>query len=145
MKKTFASLLLFLSFLNGFSQQKHWIFFRDKDLSAKTEISEKAKINRRMLGLSENQFTDIPVNKKYISDLQNLDIQPIIKSKWLNIKVLQVRNIFFINWNISKLIFRKTQHFPIIFSFFRDFWFFWQIFVSKKNPIFLLGKTVWKS
>ena len=78
MKKTFASLLLFLSFLNGFSQQKHWIFFRDKDLSAKTEISEKAKINRRMLGLSESQFTDIPVSKNYIFQLQNLDIRRFI-------------------------------------------------------------------
>ena len=64
-------------------QAKYWIMFTDKD-ATKPAISEKCKENRRVLGLQENQFSDLPVSELYVKRLQSIDIQSLIKSKWLN-------------------------------------------------------------
>lgn len=86
MKKTtkLLTLLIFLLHLNLHAQQKYWIFFKDKDLNQSASLSEITIKNRRMMGLSECQYTDIPVNQKYISSLKSIDIQVIRASKWLN-------------------------------------------------------------
>lgn len=65
-------------------QNKYWIFFKDKDLFTKPQISEKCIENRKNLAIKINQISDLPVNEKYIYTLRNFEIQPIIKSKWLN-------------------------------------------------------------
>ncbi|MFN3490405.1 MAG: peptidase S8, partial [Emticicia sp.] len=65
-------------------QAKYWIMFTDKDIYSKPAISEKCKENRRVLGLQENQFSDLPVSELYVKNLQNIDIQLLTKSKWLN-------------------------------------------------------------
>jgi subtilisin family serine protease len=65
-------------------QAKYWIMFTDKDAHAKSAISDKCKENRRVLGLQENQFSDLPVSDIYVKSLQSIDIQSLIKSKWLN-------------------------------------------------------------
>ncbi len=84
MRRTLLTSLLLLALLNTYSQTKYWIFLKDKDLTTKPSISEKCKTNRQLLGISTNQFTDLPVNQKYISSLKNLDIQLIHQSRWLN-------------------------------------------------------------
>lgn len=79
-------------------EAKYWIMFTDKDTHAKPAISEKCKENRRILGLQENQFSDLPVSGTYIRNLQNADIKLINKSKWLNavsanLSLLQIENL----------------------------------------------------
>lgn len=68
----------------AFAQNKYWILFSDKDLSATPAISEKCKTNRAALGIAQYQITDLPVSKEYINKLQSIDIQPINQSRWLN-------------------------------------------------------------
>jgi hypothetical protein len=58
--------------------------FTDKDAHAKSAISDKCKENRRVLGLQNNQFSDLPVSDFYIESLQSIDVQLLKKSKWLN-------------------------------------------------------------
>ncbi|MFY7910267.1 MAG: S8 family serine peptidase [Emticicia sp.] len=65
-------------------QSKYWVVFTDKEVNAGPAISEKCKENRRMLGLVENQFSDLPLTKKYTTDLEKSGIQLLVKSKWLN-------------------------------------------------------------
>lgn len=65
-------------------QLKYWVIFTDKEANAGPAISEKCKENRRMLGLSEVQFSDLPLTKQYIINLERAGIQPLVKSKWLN-------------------------------------------------------------
>lgn len=79
----FIFFLVFIS-LQGFSQQKYWILFKDKELNARAAISEKCKENRRNLGIQETQTTDFPVNEKYIHTLQTKGISTVHTSKWLN-------------------------------------------------------------
>ncbi len=65
-------------------QLKYWVIFTDKEANVGPAISEKCKENRRMLGLSEVQFSDLPLTKQYIINLERAGIQPLVKSKWLN-------------------------------------------------------------
>lgn len=65
-------------------QAKYWIMFKDKDVNSKAAISEKCRENRRVLGLQENQYSDLPVKKNYIDNVESAGIQLLVKSKWLN-------------------------------------------------------------
>lgn len=76
--------ILIVSFQSKAQQSKYWVMFTDKDPYAESSLSEKCKENRRNLGISLEQFSDKALNEKYISVLQNIDIQPLVKSKWLN-------------------------------------------------------------
>lgn len=83
----FFSFFIFFSsvvFQAEAQQAKYWIMFTDKDTHDKPAISEKCKENRRVLGLQENQFSDLPVSEFYVKKLQSIDIQLLIESKWLN-------------------------------------------------------------
>lgn len=78
-------ILLLASVFNVEAQEsKYWVVFTDKDVSAEPSISEKCKENRQMLGLSDKQFSDLPLKKSYINDLEKISIQPLMSSKWLN-------------------------------------------------------------
>lgn len=79
----FLFFFVFIS-LQGFSQQKYWVLFKDKELNAKAAISETCKENRRNVGIAEIQPTDFPVNKNYINHLQTKGISAINESRWLN-------------------------------------------------------------
>lgn len=107
--------------LNANAQKaKYWLFFTDKDLNQQAAISVQCKENRRTLGLSESQISDLPVNKNYLSVLQTLDIHPLIQSKWLNAisanltfnQIAEIKKLSFIKEIIpidSKLILSKIK------------------------------------
>ncbi len=82
----FSVFILFCSIIFQAEAQKakYWIIFTDKDVHAKSVISEKCIENRRVLALQENQFSDLPVSDIYVKSLQSIDVQLLIKSKWLN-------------------------------------------------------------
>jgi serine protease AprX len=100
--------LISLFFLNSlvFSQdttyRKYWIYFKDKGLGitenivfsksssayevAKLSLSERA-IKRRSKVLSADKlidYTDLPVNEDYISQIQNIGVKVTNTSKWFN-------------------------------------------------------------
>ncbi len=78
-------LLLFLFFSPTLSAQpKYWIYFKDKDATARPAISETTKENRRLAGLPLWETTDLPVRASYLADLQKNKVQPIYASRWLN-------------------------------------------------------------
>jgi subtilisin family serine protease len=100
---------------------KYWLFFTDKDSNQQASISEKCKENRRNLGLPVAQISDLPVNENYLSVLQSLAIQPLVKSKWLNAisanlsakQILEIKKLDFIKEIIpidSKLILSKINN-----------------------------------
>lgn len=84
MRRILLNICCILAISTSFCQNKYWIFLKDKDLSSKPAISEKCKSNRQLLGISTEQFTDLPVNQKYISTINKLQIKPIHQSRWLN-------------------------------------------------------------
>jgi subtilisin family serine protease len=72
---------------SSFGQTKYWIRFADKDTSAyhyTQSLSPQAIHNRIQHQIPLFQFTDIPVSKKYLTQLHDLGLAPIASSKWLN-------------------------------------------------------------
>lgn len=82
----FFSYFFFFVFISteGFSQQKYWVLFKDKELTSKAAISEKCKENRRSMGIAETQPTDLPVNQHYIHQITANGISAVNQSRWLN-------------------------------------------------------------
>jgi serine protease AprX len=101
----FLVLLFFISVTNINSQEfadtKYWIMFVDKgefkpaDKITKgskaydkgIELLSERSINRRLKVLDENNlidFGDLPLNEKYVKEIENLKIELIAKSRWLN-------------------------------------------------------------
>ncbi|HEX9970425.1 MAG TPA: hypothetical protein VGD14_00005, partial [bacterium] len=78
------------------SQQKYWIFFKDKGYARSEKIlnieKEKASFSERTLQrrakiLSQNQLVDeddLPLAKIYVNKIAQLGIEPIVQSRWLN-------------------------------------------------------------
>ena len=66
------------------AQTKYWVFFKDKNSHDAPAVSAKTLENRRLQGLTESDDTDLPVNKEYLKQLQRLQCQPVIASRWLN-------------------------------------------------------------
>jgi subtilisin family serine protease len=101
-------LIFFISFIitiSLYSQEKpntkYWIYFKDKgSFTQKTKIAqgseayEKGKallseraIKRRLKVLPEENlidFSDLPIEEKYVSGISKLNIPIIAKSRWLN-------------------------------------------------------------
>jgi len=92
------NLILSLSFLGyrQYEKQKYWIFFKDKGLSTitiqeklfnlKKDLPEKV-LRRRSKTLQPDKIIDIedlPLCQHYLKKLKELQIKPIVKSKWLN-------------------------------------------------------------
>ena len=101
-------------------QSKYWIIFTEKDTHAKPAISEKCIENRRVLGLQNNQFSDLPVSDTYIEILQSIDVRSLKKSKWLNAvsanlsasQLKEVKKLSFVKEIIpidTKIIFSKNN------------------------------------
>lgn len=69
------------------AQQKYWITFTDKDTTnyhyAKA-LSPSAIENRKKLGIALKQYSDIPINLKYIQFVNEYGIKIQHHSKWLN-------------------------------------------------------------
>lgn len=84
-RQIFIFFSFFTSFsLQGFSQQKYWVFFTDKETGTGAAVSEQCKENRRALGIPVSQYTDIPVSKTYLATLKNIQVTPVNESRWLN-------------------------------------------------------------
>lgn len=87
--------LLSIPFL-GMSQEKYWIFFKDKGFSRpekslniekeKATFSERT-LQRRAKTMSQDQLVDeddLPLAKSYVNKLTQLGVEPIVQSRWLN-------------------------------------------------------------
>jgi hypothetical protein len=67
--------------------QKYWIFLVDKDTIAydyQQHLSEQAIERRLEQKIPLVQFTDIPLNINYLTQLQQQGIKQVQQSKWLN-------------------------------------------------------------
>lgn len=105
LRKLFVLFFVLILTLSLFAQEKpdakYWIIFKDKgkytydvDMSQGSEAYELAKsllseraIKRRMKVLGEERlvdFGDLPLEQKYIDDLESKGISIIAKSKWFN-------------------------------------------------------------
>ena len=96
-KKIFLLLLILTSI--SFSQQKYFIYFKDKGVAKNTYLSkasaeyqtafnsltEKA-IERRKKNLGDEiiRFEDLPVEDNYINELENLGVRIVHKLNWFN-------------------------------------------------------------
>lgn len=80
----------------GMSQQKYWIFFKDKGYTQSEKIAPIAKekgsfsertLQRRAKMMGQNQLVDeddLPLAKTYLTKLAQAGVKPIIQSRWLN-------------------------------------------------------------
>ena len=128
-------IFLFLIILStlAFSQEKHFIYFKDKIIKpgeslnkenqyykkAVEELSERA-IQRRIKNMGEDyiSFEDIPINKNYIEVLKSFGIEIIHELKWFNSvsakldvsQISQIKELDFIDRiePVKKISFRKT-------------------------------------
>ncbi|RJP66542.1 MAG: T9SS C-terminal target domain-containing protein [Ignavibacteriales bacterium] len=93
-------LILCLCSLSVFTQEKYFVYFKDKGISvndalsktsghyiqAKNLLTEKC-IERRLKSVSENEligYEDLPVNEKYIEDIQAYGVKISHRLKWFN-------------------------------------------------------------
>lgn len=98
MKKIVFAILI-MTFSLSLAQNKYMIYFSDKgDLSKQTlsksleknklakQLLSKKSIERRKKNLGENYFTveDLPLEKRYISNLSEKGIKIVNKLKWFN-------------------------------------------------------------
>ncbi|HXA02587.1 MAG TPA: S8 family serine peptidase [Cytophagaceae bacterium] len=80
-----AALVLSTGF--SYSQDKFWIFLKDKDIQNydyHINLSEQTIRNRTLLNIPLEQYTDIPVNAEYMSALSKQGAKIVNYSKWLN-------------------------------------------------------------
>jgi subtilisin family serine protease len=83
MKIKFLLALLFAPlFLSA--QPKYWIYLKDKNQTDVAAISQITRENRKMLGLEECQYTDLPIRQDYTNKLQAQKIKIRNQSRWLN-------------------------------------------------------------
>lgn len=80
----FVTLCLCVAANGAWAQQKYWIAFKDKPITGQACVSPQAARNRMLQNLPVCQSTDLPVDKYYVRQLQNLGIRPQVVSKWLN-------------------------------------------------------------
>ena len=69
------------------AQPKYWILLKDKDTTDydyRKHLSQATIDKRQRLGLPLSQYTDIPLNPKYLQHIQREQIRPIARSRWLN-------------------------------------------------------------
>ena len=75
------------------AKEKIWIFFTDKGSTEKSDeyfnthkdyITKEAKKRRAERGRHLQTKLDVPVNEKYINEIQKLNIKIVNRSKWLN-------------------------------------------------------------
>jgi len=126
-------LLLVIFSTLAFSQEKHFIYFKDKIVKqgeslnkenqyykkAVEELSERA-IQRRIKNMGEDfiSFEDIPINKNYLEILKSSGIEIIHELKWFNsvsarldeLQIAQIKELDFVDRiePVKKISFRKT-------------------------------------
>jgi len=86
----------FLETLSSDSSVAVWVFFKDKGIKTKDEyntalslcvnqISERSLKRRMLRGRNPGlDFTDIPVNKPYLDELESIGVKIRVISRWLN-------------------------------------------------------------
>jgi len=84
MQTILRSVLLFIFalvlFLHSDAQtQKYWVSFKNK-----TNLSKQTIVNRTLLNIPLNQFSDVPITNEYLNVLKQMDVEVIARSKWLN-------------------------------------------------------------
>lgn len=125
-------LLLVIFSTLTFSQEKHFVYFKDKIIksseslnkenqyykTAMEELSERA-IQRRIKNMGQDiiSFEDIPINKNYIEILKSFGIEIIHELKWFNSisakldesQIAQIKDLNFVDRiePVKKISFRK--------------------------------------
>jgi hypothetical protein len=87
MKKIILLFVFFVIFSSSYSQQKYWIFFKDKGDTSQvlsSLLSNQCVDNRVKFNIPLRQFTDFSINCNYKKAIQNLGIKLRTSSKWLN-------------------------------------------------------------
>jgi len=99
MRLKVVSLILFFFSLSIYAQEKFLIYFIDKGPSAEASLSKTSNLEvlakkylsersierrKKTLGESFLLFQDLPINIKYINELQHKDIKIVNKLKWFN-------------------------------------------------------------
>lgn len=80
---------------------KVWVFFTDKGIFNKSEftaaalaadagLTPRAKARREKHGVTGIQFIDLPVNARYVSQLQAMGAEVLSTSKWLNSAAIEI-------------------------------------------------------
>ncbi len=80
---------------------KIWVFFTDKGIFNKSEftaaalaadagLTPRAKARREKHGVTEIRFTDLPVNARYVNQLQAMGAKVLSTSKWLNSAAVEI-------------------------------------------------------
>ena len=87
-----AWLLLLTWSTVSFAQKRYWIFLKDKNLQDAPAVSPQTLQNRLQQGLALYDETDLPVKKDYLQQLQTVNCQPKIVSRWLNAVSAQLTN-----------------------------------------------------
>lgn len=103
----------FICFSNAFSQKqlvehnevistvnsdiKYWIFFTDKNnspfsLAKPAEFLSAKSISRREIMNIPVRYLDLPVNSVYVAALENLGVEVIVQSRWLNAVSIKINN-----------------------------------------------------
>jgi len=80
-------LLVFANLSSFFSQEKYWIYLKDKagvENDCYTYLSEKAIERRIKIGYPIGAFTDLPIRDSYINEIGNKVEKINAKSRWLN-------------------------------------------------------------
>lgn len=101
LKSFFLAFALFSIYPVAFGQNENFlyfyrVYFRDKgnnagNFSASDLLSPKAIQRRQKLGINAPDFRDIPVDKQYIREIENLGFTYHCSSKWLNTALFKTR------------------------------------------------------
>ena len=72
-----------------FDAPKYWVLFRDKDLASAPALSPQSLTQRQNQHLSLDE-TDQPVSLSYLRQLNQIGVQPLCRSRWLNAVSVQL-------------------------------------------------------
>ena len=87
MNKIILVLLFLLTYNLGFSQDKYWITFKDKEISSyhySNYLSDEAIKNRTNFGIPLYQYSDVPITADYLTIIKTYGVELIFPSRWLN-------------------------------------------------------------
>lgn len=90
----FLYFFIFLIFLipeNSLSQQKYWVFYKDKnqvEFNPYSYFDEKALVRRERNQLPLCDSTDYPLNESYVAEVSRLADSTGFQSRWLNAQIV---------------------------------------------------------
>jgi serine protease AprX len=85
--KTLPILIMMLSCISGFAQQKYWVSFSNKTTTSFNPYSffdAKTIENRKLAGLPLSDWYDLPVDETYINKVSAIADSTGYASRWLN-------------------------------------------------------------